>query len=221
MKKNLSWVLAAAALLGVAGTVCASTITIESASATPSGLLSGAGAYQSAVNSSLQGTTYTKTTVDSYNNITHASLFGGNSNFALKSTIQFGVTQANAGLWQFRAGVDFGYGGALFLNGVALDAKSHDMWWAGQYDNASQYFNAAVNVGAGNHTLTIYGFEGCCDGGQQAQFMAPAGTFTSFSNTDNLVSAVPEPETYAMFLTGMAMMGFLTHRRNRAASIAA
>lgn len=218
MKKNLSWVLAAAAL-AVGGSVCASTITIESASATPSGMLSDAGAYQSAVNSSLQGPTYTKTSVESYNNITHASLFGGNSNFALKSTINFGVTQASAGLWQFRAGVDFGHGGALFLNDVALDVKSHDMWWAGQYNNTSQYFNAAVNLGAGNHTLTIYGFEGCCDGGQQAQFMAPAGTFTSFSNTDTLVSAVPEPETYAMFLTGMGMLGFLARRRNHAATI--
>jgi hypothetical protein len=220
MKKNLPWVLAAAAL-AVAGSVCASTITIESASATPSGTLSDAGAYQSAVNGALQGPSYNKTTVDSYNNITHASLFGGSTNFALKSTINFGVTEANAGLWQFRAGVDFGYGGALFLNDVALDSKSHDMWWAGQYNNTSQYFNAAANLGAGNHTLTIYGFEGCCDGGQQAQFMAPAGIFTSFSNTDNLVSAVPEPETYAMFLTGMAMMGFLSRRRKRAPNSAA
>ncbi|NHZ40156.1 CCXG family PEP-CTERM protein [Massilia aquatica] len=220
MKKNLSWVLATATL-AVAGSVCASTITIESASATPSGMLSDAGAYQSAVNASLQGTSYTRTSVESYNNITHASLFGGNSNFALKSTINFGVTQAAAGLWQFRAGVDFGHGGALFLNDVALDVKSHDMWWAGQYNNTSQYFNAAVNLGAGNHTLTIYGFEGCCDGGQQAQFMAPAGTFTSFSNTDKLVSAVPEPETYAMFLTGMGMLGLLARRRKRAAPIQA
>ncbi|WP_187364416.1 CCXG family PEP-CTERM protein [Massilia genomosp. 1] len=218
MKKTLSWVFAAAALT-VAGSVCASTITIESASATPSGMLSDAGAYQSAVNASLKGAAYSKTSVESYNNITHASLFGGSSNFALKSTINFGVTQANAGLWQFRAGVDFGYGGALFLNDVALDVKSHDMWWAGQYNNASQYFNAAVNLGAGNHTLTIYGFEGCCDGGQQAQFMAPAGTFVSFSNADQLVSAVPEPETYAMFLTGMAMLGFLAQRRQRPASV--
>lgn len=220
MKKNLRLVLAAATLAG-AGSVCASTITIESASASPSATFSDASAYKSAVNASLLGSTYANTSVASYNNISHASLFGGSSNFALKSTINFGVSQAAAGLWQFRAGVDFGYGGALFLDDAALDVKSHDMWWAGQYDNASQYFNAAVNLGAGNHTLTIYGFEGCCDGGQQAQFMAPAGTFTSFSNTDNLISAVPEPETYAMFLTGMAMMGMLARRRPRPAKVAA
>ncbi|MFB9244691.1 CCXG family PEP-CTERM protein [Massilia antarctica] len=220
MNKKLSWMLAAASL-ALAGSVNASTIVIESASATPSGLLSDAAAYRSAVDGALQGATYAKTSVDSYNNITHASLFGGNSNFALKSTISFGVSEANAGVWQFRAGVDFGFGGALFLNGVALDSKSHDMWWDGQYSNPSQYFNATVNLAAGNHTLTIYGFEGCCDGGQQAQFLAPAGTFTSFSTKDNLVSAVPEPETYAMFLTGMAMLGFVTRRRNRPAKISA
>ncbi|MDQ1834330.1 PEP-CTERM sorting domain-containing protein [Massilia scottii] len=51
--------------------------------------------------------------------------------------------------------------------------------------------------------------------------MAPAGTFTSFSTSDNLVSAVPEPETYAMFLTGMAMLGCMTRRRDRPAKIRA
>ncbi|MDQ1923885.1 CCXG family PEP-CTERM protein [Massilia pseudoviolaceinigra] len=220
MNKKISWMLAAASM-ALAGNVGASTIVIESASATPSGILADAAAYRSAVNGALQGATYAKTSVDSYNNITHASLFGGGSNFALKSTISFGVSEANAGVWQFRAGVDFGYGGALFLNDVALDSKSHDMWWDGQYANPSQYFNATVNLGAGNHTLTIYGFEGCCDGAQQAQFMAPTGTFTSFSTSDNLVSAVPEPETYAMFLTGMAMLGFMTRRRDRPAKISA
>ncbi|WP_229423801.1 CCXG family PEP-CTERM protein [Massilia frigida] len=220
MKKNLSWMLAVTTLT-LAANAGASAIVIESASATPPGPLSSAADYRSAVDAALLGPTHASVSVASYDNITHASLFGGSSNFALKSTISFGVSDAKAGLWQFRAGVDFGYGGALFLNGVALDAKSHDIWWDSQYTNPSQYLGATVNLGAGNHTLTIYGFEGCCDGGQQAQFMAPSGTFTSFSTSDNLISAVPEPETYAMFLTGMAMLGFMARRRNRPANISA
>lgn len=212
MKKNLSLVLAAAAL-ALSSSAYASTITIEAASATPGHTFANAAAYQAAVDQALLGSSYGKTTIATYDNINHGSLFSGGRDFAMKSTITFGVSQADAGLWQFRAGVDFGLGGALFINDVAVDSKSHDMWWGGQYTNASQFLGSSVNLGAGNHTMTIYGFEGCCDGTLQAQFMAPGGRFTTFSASDNLVSAVPEPETYAMFLAGLGMVGFVTRRR--------
>jgi len=35
------------------------------------------------------------------------------------------------------------------------------------------------------------------------------------------VSAVPEPETYAMMLAGLGMMGFMVRRRRQQASAAA
>jgi hypothetical protein len=46
---------------------------------------------------------------------------------------------------------------------------------------------------------------------------AAAGKSDSFGGSlDNvsLVSAVPEPETYAMFLAGLGMMGFMSRRRS-------
>jgi len=60
------------------------------------------------------------------------------------------------------------------------------------------------------------GFERCCDGDQQAQFKAPSSSvFTTFSSTDglNAVAAVPEPETYAMLLAGLGLIGFTASRR--------
>lgn len=67
---------------------------------------------------------------------------------------------------------------------------------AGNYGNPSQYFAATSALAAGNHVLTIMGFEGCCDGGQQVQFLAAGATAcTSFAADDALapVREVPEP----------------------------
>ena len=127
--------------------------------------------------------------------------------------INFGVSAADAGAWSFRSGVDFGKGGALFLDGVALDYKSSDLWWAGNYNSSSQFLAGSGTLAAGNHTLSIFGLEGCCDGGQQVQFKAGSNNFTSFASTDGLVSAVPEPTTYAMLLIGLGLLGFTARRK--------
>ena len=130
--------------------------------------------------------------------------------------INFGVSAADAGAWSFRSGVDFGKGGALFLDGVALDFKSRDLWWAGNYNNASQFLSGSSALAAGNHTLSIFGLEGCCDGGQQAQFKAGNSNFVSFGANDGLISAVPEPTTYAMLLVGLGLLGFTARRKQEA-----
>jgi hypothetical protein len=214
--KKLS-VLALAIAATFSGVAQASVIQVEAANAT-SGFLGSAEEYRDAVDAALQGPSYASQMLSSYDNVTHQSLFGGNSNFAMKSTISFGI--ATAGSFAFRAGVDFGFGGAMFLDGVALDFKSNDMWWAGSYGNESQFFLGESALAVGNHVLQIYGFEGCCDGGQQVQFLAPGetGVWTSFSNVDglDLVNKVPEPGSIALLLTGAALIG-TTRRRRQAA----
>ncbi len=192
----------------------ASTITLSTGYST-AGAQTSAGAYQSVVNAAVAtpGAGYGTTTIASYNNVTNRGLFGSGSNIAFKAVINFGVSAADAGAWSFRSGVDFGKGGALFLDGVALNMKSNDLWWAGNYNNANQFLAGSSTLSAGNHTLSIFGLEGCCDGGQQVQFKAGKGNFTSFSSTDGLVSAVPEPSTYAMLLIGLGLLGFTARRK--------
>ncbi|MCM2568632.1 CCXG family PEP-CTERM protein [Janthinobacterium kumbetense] len=212
--KNLPKIALSLIAVGVFAHANASTITVSTGYSN-AGAQASAAAYQSVVNAAVAtpGAGYGTTTIASYNNVTNSSLFGSGSNIAFKSVINFGVSAADAGAWSFRSGVDFGKGGALFLDGVALDFKSSDLWWAGNYNSSSQFLAGSGTLAAGNHTLSIFGLEGCCDGGQQVQFKAGNNNFASFSSTDGLVSAVPEPSTYAMLLIGLGLLGFTARRK--------
>jgi hypothetical protein len=58
--------------------------------------------------------------------------------------------------------------------------------------------------------------EGCCDGGQQAQFKAAnAGIYTTFAAADKL-NAVPEPVSIATFGLGAGALALVRRRRKSA-----
>lgn len=215
--KNLPKIALSLIAVGLFAHANASTITLSTGYSN-AGAQASAAAYQAVVDAAVAtpGAGYGTTSIASYDNVTNGSLFGSGTNIAFKSVINFGVSAADAGAWSFRGGVDFGKGGALFLDGVALDFKSTDMWWAGNYNNNSQFLGGSSNLSAGNHTLSIFGLEGCCDGGQQVQFKSGANNFTSFASTDGLVSAVPEPSTYFMLLVGLGLLGFTARRKQEA-----
>ncbi|MCH9640038.1 MAG: CCXG family PEP-CTERM protein [Betaproteobacteria bacterium] len=185
-----------------------------------------AAAYKSLVDAAVVTSTagYGTAIVESYDKIANRTLFSGgsNRNIAIKSTIDFYVSAKNAGLWEFRAGVDFGHGGAIFVDGTAYDFKTNNMWWRGNYNNSSQYLSInSLNLTAGNHTLNIYGLEDCCDGHQQAQFRFGDGNFKTFSSSDNLTPlsarenlvSVPEPTLLNMFLIGSGLIWLMARRR--------
>jgi hypothetical protein len=195
----------------------ASVITLQTAySAAQS--QSGAAAYKTVVEQALlsQGAGYGTKTISAYDNISNSNQFlgGSNSNIAWKATIDFSA--ATAATWTFRSGVDFGYGGALFLDGVALVSQSYDMYWNNNYNNTSQILQASSLLAAGNHTLTIYGLERCCDGVQQAQFQVAGAGFTTFAANDGIgPKAVPEPATLATFALGLGLVAGLRRRSKR------
>ena len=210
--KTIKFAAVALALAAV-GSSNAAVITFQTGSSA-AGFQADADAYASVVNAAV-ASSHHSTVLSSYDNVNNNSIFGGSTDIAFKSIIDFGLS--NAGTYSFRAGVDFGRGGAVFLDGQAVALNnSNDMWWAGSYGNTSSIFQInSQALSAGNHTLTIYGLEGCCDGGQQVQYAAAGNAFQSFSV--GTLAPVPEPETYAMLLGGLALVGGYARRRNNKA----
>ncbi len=204
-------VLATIAALTIASQANASLITV-STGFSGTGPQTNAADYKTVVHAAVASPTsgYGNQTLSTFDNISNHGLFGSSNNIAFEYNITFNVAATEAGNWGFRAGVDFGRGGAVFLDGNALGFKSNDMWWNGSYGVASQYFGYNNVLSAGNHTLSIYGLEGCCDGGQQAQFRIGTGAFTSFSNADQH-NPIPEPTTLA--LLGLGLFGIAAKRR--------
>jgi len=196
----------------------ASVISLQVATVGSPAKQTSAAAYQSAVDAAMANTSAYKgsKSVSVYDNLTVKNYFGSLSSYAFETTINFGVTGAQAGNWNFRTGVDFAFGGAMFLDGVALTFDSNDMWWGNNYATSHGSLQGIAALSAGNHVLKIYGLEACCDGGQQAQFKAAnASAYATFASTDKL-NAVPEPVSIATFGLGAGALALIRRRRKSA-----
>lgn len=128
---------------------------------------------------------YGCTFINDYTGVTNLSLFSPpprNGQFGLLAEVFFEVTPAEAGVWQFRYGADFGRGGGLYVDDIALDEKwNTDLWWANNWNNTSEILQGSINLAPGTHSFRILGFEGCCDGGLTAQFTRPGGAWQAMS----------------------------------------
>ncbi len=163
---------------------------------------------------------YTFQSVASWNNISNSGTGGGvNQNIAYHDTATFTVYASDAGTWNFRTGIDFGYGGTLIVNGHELQTQASDMWWNDNYYHPSQYLQGSLYLAAGTYTLNVYGAENCCDGGTQGQYLAPGQTV--YRDFTSGVTAVPEISTWAMMLAGFAGLGFVGFARAKKNELAA
>ncbi len=209
----------------------ATLITLHSrasgAAAAPAGTEAAQGAYYhdtvEAALAALPTPGYCDATLTSFADTSnHGSCSGGSStNIAFAYKLDFGVDATQGGDFSLRLGVDFGRGGAVFLDGQLLGARNTDMWWGGNWNATTQLFQfTGLVLGAGNHELAVYGLEGCCDGGQRADYrIGSAGSWTTFAANDTLVlragpASVPEPRSLALVLS--AMLGLAAARQYRA-----
>lgn len=88
---------------------------------------------------------------------------GTTSNIGYKITASFNLAETTTMKFDFN--VDFGWGGIVYFDGAAhLEGfQSGNMWWSGNYA-VPMSLDLEQELAAGDHTVEIYGAEGCCDG---------------------------------------------------------
>lgn len=96
--------------------------------------------------------------------------------------VRLTVSPAEAGAWSFRLGPDYGWGGALFVDGVLLDDSRDDLWWSRNFANTGELLEGTVDLAAGVHIIETIGFEPCCAGPATLQYRsAKDPDFANFS----------------------------------------
>ena len=97
--------------------------------------------------------------------------------------------------------------------GVASGSNTIEVYWDGQLLNS---YTGSTNA---NDAWTVYTVNVTGDGSSSLEFRA-AGTSDSYGGSLDAVmlTAVPEPSTWAMMILGFAGVGYMTYRRKRQAT---
>ncbi len=147
-------------------------------------------------------------------NVSNQGLIPGGSatTIAFHYQVDFTVNPGNAGAFDFRIAPDFGFGGAAFLNGVAVAFTQDDLWWGLDWNNSAEQLQFSKPLAAGNYTLDVYGQEGCCDGPTGAQFRVDGGQWNAFGSNDGM-TAVPEATALPFLGPAVLLLGIHQIRR--------
>ncbi len=121
----------------------------------------------------------------SISGLNNQALGGSNGNYGWCISAMIEVTPANAGLWEFRYGADFGYGGHLYVRETELEEQwNDDLWWANNFANTAETLEGSITLAAGWHRYEALGFEGCCDGPVGWQARAPGGPWQDLATSN-------------------------------------
>jgi len=114
---------------------------------------------------------------------------GSRNNYGALYTIT-GSLSASA---EFEFGLDWGRGGFILadFDGASVDYINDDIWWGKNWSNPDVLSYSFADVG--DFSLTLLGFEGCCDGINSARYRTvtsvvptiPPGLFVNDFNDAN------------------------------------
>lgn len=121
----------------------------------------------------------------------HDQEFADSYFFSLTDSANISVTLANVYLSDWSVSMIDGHTGETLIS----------------FDKPTGTFDVAT-LGAGSYSLTVYGNAKSTPFGNQGWY--------EFSITSSPAAAVPEPETYAMLLAGLGIMGVVARRRRQA-----
>lgn len=201
MKNFAKRVLFVAAVVVTSHTAQASTITFDEFAATNN---------NAPYIQSLFGETFTGTNSGTWGGIAH----GDPGNWGIEGTNGSNFLGFN-GAHGYGEVVSF----ATAVNSVALDVSRSNGSADGEI--TFQAFNGATFLGSATYSLgAINSWTHVSLNYAGTTSVAWSGTGSSFHpfGVDNLsfnVTAVPEPETYAMFLAGLGLMGAVARRRQQ------
>jgi hypothetical protein len=142
----------------------------------------------------IQGTGYCTKVIDSFVSLSNHSTCGGKKNYILYyyQAIFYANTE---GTWCFRAGIDFGKGGGMYLDDMPIhEIYNDDLWWAHNWNNTTDILSGCKHLKKGWHILEIYGVEWCCDGDQTIQYKSPKDSiWKDLANYNILLYHQPTP----------------------------
>lgn len=106
---------------------------------------------------------------------------------------QYTITGTNTGITDFQFGLDWGRGGFISFESDGAEGdllrQTNDVWWSRNWGNGD-VINYRFDQ-LGDFTLTLLGFEGCCDGVNSVRYRSAAfDDIASLSPGSNAVSPV-------------------------------
>ncbi|WOJ92541.1 PEP-CTERM sorting domain-containing protein [Congregibacter variabilis] len=128
--------------------------------------------------------------LDAFEGVSYSGTCGGGKrNYGALYTIAGSLT----GAAEFQFGLDWGRGGFIVADSKDASVKyfNEDIWWAKNWNKKSEVKNYVLED-VGKFSLTLLGFEGCCDGINSAQYR------TWDTNTVQTLqrSRLPEPSEW-------------------------
>ncbi|WP_439106553.1 PEP-CTERM sorting domain-containing protein [Congregibacter sp.] len=141
---------------------------------------------------------------------------GGKRNYGALYTITGSLT----GGAEFQFGLDWGRGGFTSADSTdaAVDYFNEDIWWSKNWNNSD--VKSYVLADTGDFSLTLLGFEGCCDGINSAQYrtwktpqislfsqggpQVPVGNTSEWATLE--VNAVPVPGSLPLMAVGALIL---------------